>query len=300
MPDHFRSMARIHFGPHYAKDDAGKAQSRHDSTQARGDKLKHEIPNLTIIALVHNETEHLRACFKSLDLLLRNTGAQTLVIFDSRGDPETLTVARLVADRVVVANFDGFARQRNRALDHATTPWVFFIDADERCTRALAAEVSAALMESAFAAYRVPRRNILFGHEVRHTGWSPDYQIRLLKRNSCRYDETRQVHEVPIVQGEIGTFGARLIHFNYATWGQFLAKQRAYSEYEVAALQRAGRSATLKSTVGQPLREFKRRFIEYSGYRDGLLGLALSLAMALYVLRTYLALARLQRSKRAR
>ncbi len=249
--------------------------------------------DLTIIALAWNETEHLRACFASLKTLVDLTGAATLVLFDSAGDDATLKIAREVADRVVIADFDNFAAQRNRALDLASSRWVFFIDADERCTPQLAQEIARAIEKGDCAAYRVPRRNILFGHEVRHTGWSPDYQVRLLERARCRYDESRRVHELPTVDGETGTLKSKLVHYNYDTWGQFIAKQRAYSDLEAQALYASGRRASLKSIMGQPLRELKRRLVDYKGYRDGLLGIALSVAMALHVAQTYIKLRRL-------
>ncbi|HKP51567.1 MAG TPA: glycosyltransferase family 2 protein [Chloroflexia bacterium] len=245
---------------------------------------------LTIVALAWNETEHLRACFASLKTLVDLTGAETLVLFDSAGDDATLKVAHEVADRVVIADFDNFAAQRNRALDLANSRWVFFIDPDERCTPRLAQEIAQVINGGDCAAYRVPRRNFLFGHEVRHTGWSPDYQIRLLEREHCRYDESRRVHELPTVDGEIGTLKAKLVHYNYDTWGQFIAKQRAYSDLEAQALYESGRRASLKSIVGQPLRELKRRLIDYQGYRDGLLGISLSVAMALHVAQTFVKL----------
>ncbi len=152
---------------------------------------------------------------------------------------------------------------------------------------ALASEIARTVRSGRDAAYRVPRRNILFGREVRHTGWSPDYQVRLLMTSRCRYDETQAVHEVPQVQGSIGTLNHPLVHFNYRTWRQFIAKQRAYAPLEARALHAAGHRAHLRSLLGQPAREFKRRFFDYRGYRDGAVGLGLSLAMAAYKLVVY-------------
>jgi hypothetical protein len=144
--------------------------------------------------------------------------------------------------------------QRNRALELADADWVFFIDADERCTRQLAPEISEALRSGTHAAYRVPRRNILFGREVRHTGWWPDYQVRLLRRDRCRYDESRQVHEFPSVDGSIGSLSAPLIHFNYTTWRQFAQKQLAYAALEANSLYQNGERVRPRSFIGQPLR----------------------------------------------
>lgn len=257
-------------------------------------KWSHDGPKLTIIALAWREAEHLEVCLRSVATLARLTLADTLIIMDSKGDEATMQVAQRVAQRVVVADFVNFAAQRNRGLDLAQTPWVFFIDPDERCTPQLAKEIANVISNPDCAAYRVPRRNILFGRWVRHTGWSPDYQIRLLNRERCRYDEGREVHEFPGVDGETGTLESPLVHYNYETWRQFLQKQRHYVNLEARALHSAGYRARPRSLIGQPLREFKRRFITYKGYRDGTLGLALSIAMALYKAETYRRLWRLQ------
>jgi (heptosyl)LPS beta-1,4-glucosyltransferase len=242
---------------------------------------------LSIVAMARSEARHLRKCFKSLEPLRASMDAETLVILDSRGDAATREAAEEVADRVVESPFVNFSAQRNRGLREAAGEWVFFVDPDERGSEALAAEIAAELHHTGCAAYRIPRRNIFFGHEVRHTGWWPDFQVRLLRRDSCSYDESREVHEVPTVQGATGTLRQPLVHFNYDSWRQFLAKQWSYARYDARALHAAGRRARPYNMLGQPLRELKRRLLDYQGYKDGLLGLALSIAMSLYVAETY-------------
>jgi (heptosyl)LPS beta-1,4-glucosyltransferase len=252
---------------------------------------------LTIVALVCREIEHIRPCLRSLRPLVSLTGAQTLIVLDDKADEATEAEAQAVADRVVRSKFVNFSVQRNRALDLANATWVFFIDIDERATPALAEEIARAISQDNCAGYRVPRRNILFGREVKHTGWWPDYQTRLLRRDSARYDEARAVHEVPVLGGPLCDLAEPLIHLNYSTWGQFIRKQRSYAPLEAAALYAAGARARPRSFLGQPLREFKRRFIEGEGFRDGLLGLALSLAMAAYRAEVYRRLWNLQHSR---
>ncbi|MEO8284964.1 MAG: glycosyltransferase family 2 protein [Chloroflexota bacterium] len=253
-------------------------------------------PTLTIIAMAWNEADHLGPCFKSLEPLIQLTGADTLVLLNDNSDKPTVEAAHRVAGRVASTRFENFSNQRNRALALASTRWVFFIDPDERCTPALAVEIANAIAQDQCAAFRVSRRNFLFGKEIRHTGWWPDYQTRLFEREGTYYDEQRQVHEYPVVSGETCILLNPLIHFNYETWGQFVRKQRSYAPLEAQALYNAGTRARLQSFIGQPLREFKRRYIDYEGYRDGLTGLALSIAMSLYRAETYRQLRRIQRS----
>lgn len=250
---------------------------------------------LTVVALAWRESDHLEKCFRSLASLRARTGATTLIVLDDDADITTRRIALRVADRVIELPFTNFSRQRNYGLDAATTEWVFLIDADERCTPALSEEIQREILASEHAAYRVPRRNILFGREVKHTGWWPDYQVRLLRRAYCRYDESIRVHERPTVNGSTGSLDAPLIHYNYNSWRQFAIKQKAYAKLEAQAQWDTGRRARPRSLVGQPLRELKRRLIDYEGYKDGFLGLALSIAMFLYALEVQRQLLRLQR-----
>src|SRR5205823_6205057 len=178
--------------------------------------------------------------------------------------------------------FVNFSAQRNRALVLANGAWVFFLDPDERVTAALAREIPAVLAEPGDrAGYWVARRTFMFGHEVRHTGWWPDYQIRLLRRDGARYDDGRAVHEVPLIPvAQQAHLRAPLIHYNYATWAQFTAKQRAYARQEARAQHARGIRARPRNFVLQPWREFRRRYITLEGWKDGPLGLVLSLALA--------------------
>lgn len=257
--------------------------------------MTNSAPQLTIIALAWNEADDLEPCFASLRPLVDRTGAQTLVVLDHKADAPTTLAANRAASKVVQHHFENFARQRNFALDTANTEWVFFIDPDERATPQLCDEIIQVMQRADCGAWQVPRRNYLFGKEVRHTGWYPDYQIRLFRREGIRYDESRKVHEFPVIEGDTCTLLNPLIHYNYRTWRQFISKQRAYAPLEAQALQADGHTARARSLIGQPAREFVRRFVQYNGWRDGLLGLALSLAMAAYKLEVYRQLFLLQR-----
>ena len=253
---------------------------------------------LSVIALARSEARHLRECFASLRPLLSAVTSETLIVLDSRTDAETERVAGEVSGRTIVSAFTSFPSQRNIALESARGDWVFFIDPDERCTPELASEIADMLLDPGHTSFRVPRRNFFFGREVRHTGWWPDYQVRLLKREHCRYDQEREVHELPVCAGSMGTLSSPLVHYNYETWGQFIGKQRAYARLEARSLYQKGQRARPRSFIGQPLRELKRRLIDYKGYRDGPLGIALSFAMALYALETQRQLWLLRRQSR--
>jgi len=252
---------------------------------------------LSIVILAIDEAAHLAGCLASAAALL-DAGAELVVLLDSRATPAVEAVARRHTPHVAWARFVNFAAQRNRALAGAHGDWVLVLDPDERLTPALVAEIGATLAApGACAGYWIARRTFMFGHEVRHTGWWPDYQLRLLRRAGARYDEAQGVHEVPLVPAaQQGHLREPLIHYNYATWRQFQAKQRHYAAQEAAALRARGVRARPRNFVLQPLREFRRRYWTLQGWRDGPLGLLLSLTLAYYNFQMYLALARRARS----
>jgi hypothetical protein len=133
----------------------------------------------------------------------------------------------------------------------------------------------------------VPRRNIIAGEWVRHAGWWPDRQLRLLKRGHAHYDEGRAVHELAILDGPDGVLEEPLLHLNYASLSEFRAKQRRYALLEAQALWESGIRPKPHSLVLQPIRELRRRMIELRGVRQGPMGLRLGCEMALASFWTY-------------
>jgi glycosyltransferase involved in cell wall biosynthesis len=216
---------------------------------------------------------------------------ERLVLIDAATSDASFRVAQQHADRVESCRFISFPQMRNHALSLAHGDWVLFVDADERLSESLVAEVRAAVNaserrmqvgETAPVGYWIPRHNLIFGRLVRGGGWSPDYQLRLLRRLSARYDEARLVHEQVLLDGPSDHLHERLLHFNYASLRQFGAKQRQYTRLEAEELRAQGVHFRRRALVGQPLRELGRRYLALGGWRDGAVGLILALAMSYY------------------
>lgn len=237
------------------------------------------MPKISAIVLTRNEEQHLPACLDTL------TWADEVLVLDSGSTDRTREIARDAGARVETREFTNFGDQRQAALDMAAHDWVFFVDADERVPSALAEEVRRIVEENGTTVgWWVPRRNFFWGNEVKHTGWAPDYQLRLLDRQHVRYDETEVVHEVARLDGADGYLQVPLTHLNYDSWQEFFAKQRAYAPYEARRWRAEGRRVRAWTFVLQPIRGFWRRFVTWEGYKDGRLGLLLSFAMAWFEL----------------
>lgn len=237
------------------------------------------MTTLAAIILCHNELDHLEPCLETVGF------ADEVVVFVDANSPVQDTVVQVteqVGARAVLRSFDNYASQRNAALQAVATDWVLFVDVDERITPDLAEEVREVIAHGTAAGYGIPRHNFIFGVQTRHTGWYPDYQIRLLCRERAQYDPARPVHEVVMLDGEQGYLQHAMVHYNYRDLAHFIGKQRRYAEIDAGILYDQGVRPKPHNFILQPLRHFRWRFVELEGYKDGLHGLRLSLLMAWY------------------
>jgi glycosyltransferase involved in cell wall biosynthesis len=235
-------------------------------------------PSLSAAVIARDEETTIEECLESVAF-----ADERLVLVDAATRDRTRELARAVGARVEERAFDNFAAQRDAALKLATSDWVLFVDADERVPPGLRDEVHTTIAApGGCRGYWVPRHNYLMGRVLRHAGWFPDYQLRLLKKDAAHFDPLRVVHEVAIVDGPVGHLREALVHFNYRTLREFVNKQERYSPLEAERwLVTFGRPRP-RALIGQPVREFWRRYVELGGYREGGLGLLLSLLLAYY------------------
>jgi len=241
------------------------------------------------VILAKNEARHIADCIDSIQW------ADAVMLADSHSDDGTTVIAAEKGAIIVQREFVNFSVNRNLALADAEAEgadWIFFIDADERATPELGVEIRE-VVEGEAVGWWVPRYNVMWGHTMRGGGWYPDAQLRLLKTGRAAYDPTREVHEIVQLDGSAGTLKEHLIHYNYDSLAHFYAKQNRYIDFETQILYKQGVRAKPWTYVTMPLREFYRRYVALSGYKDGLVGLQLCSLMAWYMFQTYIRLRRL-------
>jgi glycosyltransferase involved in cell wall biosynthesis len=207
-----------------------------------------------------------------------------VVVADGGSRDATRDLARRLGARVVdqdlaaiAAGGGNFDLARNGAAEHAGRSWVFFLDADERISPALAAELVTLLRgRPAHAAYRVPRVNLYWGRPVRLLG--EDLQLRLVQRGAGRY-EGPHLHRPMRVAGTIGRLASPLVHHNVRTWRDVGRRFRRDVPIEARAL---AEPPPLRRAVGEPLHLLRHYLITHRAWRDGARGLLVSCLYAAY------------------
>ena len=252
------------------------------------------MPKLFAVILTKNEARHIEECIQSV------AWADGVLVSDSYSKDGTVEIADQLGATVVQHPFVNWAEQRNIALADAQAlgaEWIFFIDADERATPKLATEIVQVIRDETAAGWWVPRYNYIMGHKMRGGGWYPDHQLRLLHAEHAKYDPSRGVHEVVILDGDAGYLKEHLIHYNYDTLAQFRAKQGRYLDFEAQILYDEGVCPRPWTYFSMPLREFWRRYVTLKGYRDGWVGLLVCGLLGWYTFHTYTRLGRLCRQR---
>ena len=144
---------------------------------------------------------------------------------------------------------------------------------------ALRAEIEEALSSGLADGYEMPRLSSFCGRFMRHSGWQPDYVLRLFKRGAGKFSDDL-VHERVIVNGATGRLRQSLLHESFRDLEQLLAKINHYSTASAQMLHQKKRTATLKKAIGHALWAFCRTYLLRAGFLDGREGFMLAVSTA--------------------
>jgi glycosyltransferase involved in cell wall biosynthesis len=204
--------------------------------------------------------------------------AAEVVVIDSFSTDRTVEIATSRGARVVQLEFSKFGELRRAGIDSTTQPWIFSLDADERCTPEARDEILRIVADPASAdAYQVPRSNILLGRRIRHSGWYPDYrQPQLFRRGKLRYVADDEVHEGWVLDGQLGTMKSPITQIPYRTLAEAIGKMNRYTSLGVAKQVRSGASSGYAKAFFRALWAFVKCYVFQLAFLDGGPGLVIA------------------------
>ena len=234
---------------------------------------------LSAVIIAQDEEENLGAALESARF------CDEVLVVDSGSRDRTREVAAAAGARVLINEpWPGFVTQRNFAIAAARHDWVLSLDADERVSPALRAEIEALRGHALqHAGYRIPRVAVYLGREIRATDWYPDPQLRMFDRRRGRW-QGALVHESVSVEGSVGRLRGELVHRPYRDVSAHLRKIDAYTTLWARQSLDAGRQAGVLELIGSPVWAFLRNYLVRGGLRLGTVGFAVSSLNAYYTL----------------
>lgn len=233
---------------------------------------------LSVTVITLNEEGNLRECLEDV------RWAEEIVVVDALSTDRTVAIAKEYTDRVFLNPWPGHQEQKNFAIERASHEWVFSVDADERVSPALRAEIEAVLSDPQAAdGYNLPRKNLFLGRWMHHGGWYPDRVLRLFRKSRGRFGGINP-HDRVRLQGRLGHLGEPLLHITYRSLSQYIEKQYAYAC--IGARERIARGGPRRPGVGamagRPLMKFLEAYVVKRGFLDGFHGLLTALFAAYF------------------
>lgn len=231
------------------------------------------MPRLSCIIITKNEARNIGECLDSIAF------CDERIVVDGGSTDDTIKFAEAKGARVVAHDFVGFGAQKNFALSLAQGDWVLSIDADERVTPALAAEIKAAIANLRADAYEMPRQSTFCGRPMRHSGWWPDHVLRLFRRGRAHFSDDL-VHERLICDGVTARLAEPLLHHPVQRLEDALSRMDRYSTAGAEMLIKSGKRAQFWSGPLHGAWTFFRTYVLRAGFLDGREGFLLAIANA--------------------
>ena len=231
------------------------------------------MPTITATIITKNEGSRIKSCLQSLDWV------DEIVVLDSGSSDNTVEICRQFTSQVFQTDWPGFGKQKNRAIEKATGEWILSVDADEIVTSELRLEIQQAISDGNFIGFEIPRLSSYCGQFIQHSGWWPDYVLRLFQSGKGQFSDSL-IHERLHINGTIGQLKAPLIHHSFENFEQVLNKVNHYSSLGAEQLYHSGKSASLTKAILKGGWAFFRTFILKAGFLDGKKGVMLSISNA--------------------
>jgi glycosyltransferase involved in cell wall biosynthesis len=229
-----------------------------------------------------NEERNLGRCLDSLRGLVAE-----VVVLDSGSTDRTRAIAEAAGARFDTQPWQGYVAQKNRALELASLPWVFCLDADETVSPELARSVREAFgggdpRADGFLVNRLTRH---LGAWIRHA-WHPEWRLRLVRQAAARWVGS-ELHERLVVDGRTARLDGHLLHYSYVDLQDHLQRTIRYARVAADAKQKAGVRFRWYHLAVSPWAAFAKHLLVRQGWRDGVRGWIVSFSALLSVFAKY-------------
>ena len=221
---------------------------------------------ISAVIITYDAASVLPECLASLAF------ADERLVVDSGSRDETVAIALAHGARVVQQPWLGYGPQKQFAVEQAAHDWVLCLDADERVSDALRADLLQEMSAPRFYLYMMPRCNRFMGRWLRHGEGYPDLNLRLFHRAHGRWSDD-PIHERVLPTAAVGRLRGDILHESAQSLEQYLAKQNRYTTLQARQWLASGRRAHPGHLLFSPLLRFIKFYLLRLGFLDGIPGL---------------------------
>ncbi|MGM0441622.1 MAG: glycosyltransferase family 2 protein [Elusimicrobiota bacterium] len=235
--------------------------------------------NISAVIVTYNEEDNIKGCIEGLNFV------DEVIVVDTDSTDRTKEIAKEMGAKVINSDIQYPEAKKNIGMDRAKNSWILVVDADERITSGLAAEIREVLDAPDCEGYWIYRKNYFLGYPVNHGGWESDKVIRLFKKEKARYPDKR-VHAELELDGKAGFLKNKMEHHSYKSVDDYFTKVNRYTKWN--ALDAKGKKVTPGKLFANPLARFVKMYFLKLGFLDGTIGFVLAVTASFSVFTKYL------------
>ena len=228
---------------------------------------------LSVIIITKNESRNIRRCLESVKW------ANEIIVVDSGSTDDTLTICREYTQNITETDWQGYGKQKNRALDLATKSWVLSLDADEQVSPELGDKIHTILSAAASKDAYAIRRPVVFLNKLIKHACGSNNSVRLFKRENARFSDDI-VHEILEIKGSIGKLDEPILHYSFVDVAAILTKMNKYTSLVAEQRYVAGRKSSMFKAITHALWMFLKVYLLKAGFLDGRAGFILAITFA--------------------
>lgn len=238
---------------------------------------------ISAVIITKNEAANIKRCIESLQKII-----DEIIIIDAFSTDETPAIAQELGATVFQKKWIGYGANKNIGNQLANNNWILSIDADEVLSPELIVSISTLSLQDN-TVYQLNRLVNFGGQWVKHSGWHPDWKVRLFNRKAISWDNSSLVHEQLLIPANYKVVALKglLYHYSYIDDKDHWQRIEKYAHLAAQQMASTGKKATLIKLYLSPLARFLRTYILKKGFLDGYLGLKISWRNAYLVFRKY-------------
>ncbi len=232
---------------------------------------------ISAVVLTKDESTNIIKCLETLAF------CNEIIVIDTGSLDDTIIAAKSVGACVIKKNLNGdFAEVRNYALTKAKEKWVLYIDADERVSRELAAEIVQFVNDPIlnFKGYYLRRIDEMWGRQLLHGEPGRVKLLRLARKGAGKWE--RKVHEIWKINGTTYELKTPLLHYPHSTLFKFIEHVNVFSTLHAKANQLEGKKSSLFKIMFYPPFKLIEGWIFKKGFKDGIQGFIVACLMSFH------------------
>jgi len=237
---------------------------------------------ISAIVITYNEEKNIEECLQSISWV------DEIIVVDSKSSDNTVSISKKYTGKIIETENIAYGLKRNIGIDKSECEWILWLDADERISEILEKEITSIINgKNLFDAYCINRKSFFINKFINHSGWYPDFTLRLFKKSTGIRFNDAEVHEKVIYKGNYGKLKNDILHYTDRDFEHYIFKLNNYTTFSAKELNKKNKKTGITDLVFRPVFTFLKMYFVKLGFLDGYTGLILSILSSYHVFFKY-------------